>query len=537
MFNWIKKAKILFSSGETTESGLVRIHDDGFMSDDIAVSIEDIVSEDDHEDIGKIFVLSLTEFHEALGETWDKREAKIFLLAESVLRQRIGAGNRWEHQSKEIYILLFPTLSEMEGAARTYDIAEELGLKIIGERFDGSSRPLIRVAGVDPKDALGEDGKLDIKKLEQAGRSGQSAGDSANVAEKTKAGTAIIHEKDQAETIMEADLALDWKQNPHKHMDHDGDWIKNDHHSQEHDTNWQKNIHEKRVQKDPSWKQMDNQAPKETKAEPQWVSMDSDKATAPKKAAPAATAQAKPTSSYGVTYAPCWDRTSQTLGSYKAVLTYKGPNDKTFIGAAAYQRHKTDDARLKIDLWVLQNVAKALFPLVNRQIQTPVFVPIHASSLRGNNEEKFFEFVLKLNENLRKKYIILDIMDDGLFKLEPLAKLISRLNEAVYQSAFTPDGLTGFKAPSVPGFQWVGIDLSRLDASSGISPDQLLKLQMDAQSLQANTFIFGISQRAQLAEFLEMGAEMLGGSALVRNTDKLRPPFALAIERLQGKTS
>ncbi|NVK17321.1 MAG: hypothetical protein HWE30_01350 [Methylocystaceae bacterium] len=530
MFNWIKKAKTLFSSGVTTESGLVKINDDGFMSDDISVSIEDIVSEDDHEDIGKIFVLSLTEFHQALGETWDKREAKIFLLAESVLRQRIGVGNRWEHQSKEIYILIFPTLPELEGAARTYDIAEELGLKIIGERFDGSSRPLIRVAGVDPKDAIGPDGKLDIEKLEKAGRSGQSAGDSTNVAGQTKAGTTIIHEKDQAETITEADLSLDWKKNPHKHVDHDGDWIKNEHHSQEHDTDWQKNVRQTPRKVDPNWQEMNHPAPKKEKG-PQWVSMKEDEPQKPAKPAPS-TVEKKP--SYGLTFAPCWDRASQSLTIYRAILTYGVPGEKLLEGNAAYVRHVSAEQRLKIDIWLLQKSARALFSLMEKEIITPVFIPVHSSSLRAKERASMLAMIQKFTPHLRESYFIIEIMDDGLWRDEDLQEAIDTLKPMVRNIAFTPSSDKHFDIPAVTSLDWIGLDLATLDEHSGITPDGLISLQKETQQHHAKSYLFGVSKRAEIADFLEMGTELISGKALVRTTDKLRPPFNLPEERLRA---
>lgn len=516
MLKWIKKAKKLFSS-ETTDSGLVRIHDDGFLSDDIKVSIEDIVSDDDHEDIGKIFVLSLTEFHEAMGDTWDKREAKILLLTESVLRQRIGIGNRWEHQSKEIFILIFPTLPEIEGAARTYDIAEELGLKIIGERFDGSKRPLIRVAGVDPKDVLTEDGKLDIEKLEQAGRDGQAAGDAENTPVQTKAGTKIIHDKDQSDIIEHDDISLEWQKNVHAHTDHDTNWRKNKHVSQEHDLNWQK---------------MQSQKARAEEGG-QWVSM----STPPEKKAANASPQintASATSAYDLVFAPCWDRANQQLAHYKAVLTYDTPADKHFEGDHAYQRHKTPDQRLKMDIWVLQKAAHATVALRAKKIVTPIFIPVHSSILRAEHKAAFLATLLKIPQDIRKNYLILEVQDDSLWKGDQLSQALQDLQDQVCGLAYRPDALTGFKAPTLQIFDWVGIDLSALDATSGITADRTQALQVETQALDAKFYIFGINQRQQLTQFLDMGADMIAGKALVRQTHKLRPPFALAMERLRA---
>ena len=272
MFKWLNKAKKIFS-GSGSDRSLVHIEDDGFMSDDISVSIEDIISDEENDDIGKLHVLSLTEFHEAMGDTWDAREDKIFLLTEAVLRDMIGKGNRWEHKSKEIYIMIFPTLSEMDADARAYDIAEELGRKIIGERFDGSRRPFVRVAGVDPKDALSEDGTLNIEALEQAGRSGQSAGseeelkanqDSINLANGN--GSAL----GQKTTASQEENGT-WHKNQHTSEEHDTDWHKQNHAHTETDTNW-KDRHQasEMMRRDPKWKEQHQKDELKDDDGPQW---------------------------------------------------------------------------------------------------------------------------------------------------------------------------------------------------------------------------------------------------------------------------
>ncbi len=529
MFKWIKSAKKLFT-GESSDSSLVHIDDDGFMSENIAVSIEDIVADEDNDDIGKLHVLSLTEFHQALGETWEAREAKIFLLTESVLRNQVGPGNRWEHQSKEVYVMLFPTLSDLEAAARAYDIAEEVGMKIIGERFDGERRPLARIAGVDPKDAMNEDGTFNIDKLEQVGRDGESAGEEEAIDPGQDAAASGDPGADWKKRAHEHDDPnTDWKERAHDHDERDPNWHKQKHAHDETDTNWKERHLKAGPDEDPNWRKM-GQKPGDEDSGPKWVSMDAKKSPCQ----PCAPAQpAKPTPKYSVSFAPCWDREHESLCIYKALLNYNAPGGKSLTGAKAYGGHKTAEQKLKIDLWVMQNTAKALFPLISKKIKTPVFVPLHSSSLRDGYREQFFEHLAKFTHDLRKGYLIVEILDDGQWDTNDLSDFTTRLNELCHGVAFRPHAGSGFKADLSNAVTWIGVDLSDLDAETGISPDQLEGLQKDAAGFDAKMYIFGLSQRAQLGDMLDMGVNLISGPALVRATNKLRPPFDLPAERLR----
>jgi len=532
-------------SGQGSERSLVHIEDDGFMNDDIQVNIEDIIADEDNDDIGKLYILSLTEFHKALGDMWDKREAKIFLLTEAVLRDHVGLGNRWEQRSKEVYVMLFPTLSQMEAEARTFDIAEQLGLKIIGERFDGARRPHIRFAGVDPKDAVNDDGTLNIDALEQAGRTGKSAGSETKG---TSSGENYkIHargETDEKQAQPNDEPSPDWrkknhesierpdkwKNNPHAKQDDQGNWHENEHAAQEANLNWEKRHHQTAAPTDPNWKKGTTETSKKADDDIQWISIDKKKTASN---VPSATSKEKQKPSYSLRFAPCWDRKAQSLSFYKSILRYENSEGVLLEGLKAYAGHKTDAQRLKIDLWVLQTSARSLNAMVSKKITTPVFIPFHSSSLRMQPTDNLFKTLSKFSENLRKNYLILEIMDDGRWTTETMQALLALVKPLGFHIALSPNPKNNFTAPLCSGINWVGLDLSNLNPENAISPEGLNSLYEETKEIDARSFIFGISKRVQLSEMLDLGADLLSGPALVRSTEKIRPPFALPIERLQ----
>ncbi|WP_419799141.1 MAG: hypothetical protein ACNI26_05590 [Terasakiella sp.] len=515
MFKWIKTAKKIFS-GIGEDRALVRIKDDGFMSDDIAVNIEDIISEEDHDDIGKLHVLSMTEFHHALGDTWDKREAKIFLLTEGVMRDRVGQGNRWEHQSKEIYIMLFPTLSEIEADARAYDIAEEVGRKIIGDRFDGERRPLVRVAGVDPKDALNKDGSLNIEFLEKAGRAGEAAGNAKekvandNAKEKTPTDGKVPQQQiDDPENNK-----TDWKEH---HLAHG-----------ENNPHWQKGQKKPPSMSEAEWVQLQRERKEACKDEPQWVVMTKKKEDESINTPPPS--KEKPT--YAVEYAPCWERGSQSLRLYRARFCYTSPTGPKLEGQKAYGK-ANDQQKLKTDLWVLQQTGKALSSFNAQNVITPVLIPMHSPSLRGDTLQTVLDTLSKLTPSLRERFIIIEILDDGHWTPESLQHTCSALNSEVSGTALTLNPDNKFATGLCDGLSWAGIDFSILNAQNGISLPKLEKRLAEIMDLPAKPYALGLRRRDQVNDMLEIGMELINGVALVRNTPKLRPPFSLPIERLQ----
>lgn len=516
MFKWIKTAKKIFS-GIGEDRALVRIKDDGFMSDDIAVSIEDIISEEDHEDIGKLHVLSMTEFHQALGDTWDKREAKIFRLTEGVMRDRVGQGNRWEHQSQEIYIMLFPTLSEIEADARAYDIAEEVGRKIIGDRFDGERRPLVRVAGVAPKDALKEDGSLNIEFLEKAGRAGEAAGSA-----KTKGANDNAQEKTPHKT------GINPQQQTHGQQDDKANWKEHHLAHGENNPDWQKEHKKPPSMSEAEWVQLQRERKENSKDEPQWVVMTKEKQEKNTKT-PLPPKKDKPT--YAVEYAPCWEKASQSLRLYRARFCYTSPTGQKLEGSKAYGK-ANDQQKLKTDLWVVQQTAKALLPFNTQNIITPVLIPMHSPSLRGKNLQTILETLAKFTSSLRERFLIVEILDDGQWTPENLQQTTAALNSVVAGTALTLNAETQFATELCEGLNWVGIDFSILNAQNGISLPQLEKRLAEITALPAKPYALGLRRRDQVNDMLEIGMELISGVALVRNTPKLRPPFNLPIERL-----
>jgi len=115
----------------------------------------------------EVHLVSLTQFRQAIGDTWDRVGAKAIMLAESTLRKVAGHGNPVRVFGEEgVFLLAFPRLSELEGRRRATVAAIAVGQKLVGARFrivgDGMSSPLVCLASskgnelIDPQGNFAE---------------------------------------------------------------------------------------------------------------------------------------------------------------------------------------------------------------------------------------------------------------------------------------------------------------------------------------------------------------------------------------------
>lgn len=132
-------------------------------TDSAPLHIEPMTSDEDHwvdltlEEILQrkpeleVHLVSLTQFRQAIGDTWDRVGAKAIMLAEATLRKVAGHGNPVRVFGEEgVFLLAFPRLSELEGRRRATEAAIAVGQKLVGARFrivgNGMSAPLVCLA-------------------------------------------------------------------------------------------------------------------------------------------------------------------------------------------------------------------------------------------------------------------------------------------------------------------------------------------------------------------------------------------------------
>ena len=147
--------RLMESALAEAEKAPARLTDDAFR-----MFTEQLAKEEDGAFQIKLHIVSLVEFREAVGDKWSKLSDKVMMIAEGVINMHLGAGNIFNRQGSDFFILLFRTCDNTEARRRAVIIAQELGTRLVGDQFVGSEVPLALAAEVSTEDGLHEDGSV-----------------------------------------------------------------------------------------------------------------------------------------------------------------------------------------------------------------------------------------------------------------------------------------------------------------------------------------------------------------------------------------
>ncbi len=136
-----------------------------YWGDDIALALSNLAQETETRASGRVQVISLADFREAIGPLWDKYESRILIIAESTIGRMIGKGNTYIQQGEDAWMLLFFSVNEAEAQKRTDAMAASIGQKLVGAQFSAEELPLPATARLDMSGAFNADGSIDMEAL------------------------------------------------------------------------------------------------------------------------------------------------------------------------------------------------------------------------------------------------------------------------------------------------------------------------------------------------------------------------------------
>lgn len=110
---------------------------------------------------GRLRVVSLADFHQAVGDKWSRLADKVAMIADAVIRRHVGPGNLYRRQGDDLWLLAFLNGTAETARAAAGQIAQDLSRHLLGDACVGGERPLALVAHVAAKTALTQDGRLD----------------------------------------------------------------------------------------------------------------------------------------------------------------------------------------------------------------------------------------------------------------------------------------------------------------------------------------------------------------------------------------
>jgi hypothetical protein len=111
---------------------------------------------------GRLRVVSLAEFRQSVGDKWPRLVDKVVILADTVIRAHMGAGNLSQRQGEDCWLLLFPVEHPEEARRRTVEIADDISRRLLGERCVHNTRPLAQAAHLMAGEALAANGRIDL---------------------------------------------------------------------------------------------------------------------------------------------------------------------------------------------------------------------------------------------------------------------------------------------------------------------------------------------------------------------------------------
>jgi len=117
---------------------------------------------------GKVYILSLVEFYEAVGGRHGRLADSLRVICDTVFENRTGPGDGFALIGDDRYVFRFGGLDERGSLAKAAAIIEEIGTKLLGEHFIRSGRFKAMLAAVGVGDLIGEDGDVDPARIDTA---------------------------------------------------------------------------------------------------------------------------------------------------------------------------------------------------------------------------------------------------------------------------------------------------------------------------------------------------------------------------------
>lgn len=116
---------------------------------------------------GRVRVISLTDFRDAVGDKWPRLTDKVAMIADRLIRAGMG-GNPYRRIDEDLWLLLFPRLPPDQARMVTLAIVQDISRHLLGDSCVGGTRPLAVAAHVDSRQALNDQGDLSPDTIRRA---------------------------------------------------------------------------------------------------------------------------------------------------------------------------------------------------------------------------------------------------------------------------------------------------------------------------------------------------------------------------------
>lgn len=505
-------ARLMEEALAAADAAPARLTDDNFR-----LFAEQLAKQEDGAFQVKLHVVSLVEFHEAVGDKWSKLSEKVLMIAEGVINAHLGAGNIFCRQGSDCFVLIFRTCDNAEGRRRALIIAQELGTRLVGDQFVGSEIPLALAAEVSLADGLNPDGSVNMAAIDDAvGEmraivAAQAQGAAPQPRAWMRPGAPAAQDdgvrrhlmpsaapppKPAADTA--APMAVTAEPAP-------------------------------KTAKDPGWKPLEVDRPEQAKP-PTWIILD---AGPPQKLPPGLDTHPDPWATplpadakLSLVWRPTWVAAGEVIGAYEACIQRTDqPGAPALEGTRAYPKDD-EPAANTLDRFRIAGAMRDFRASEAAGNSSTVVVPIHWLTLTSDNRMEFLAPFADVTQQSRGSRVVIELFGvPADVKPMVLGGAVARARE-LCRMVLLRTSLTAPRAAVAldAGAAMVGVDLAELAGGDRVADDDLLTALAGfcatASKARMGCYLWGARRRKVIVGAVQLGFAMVNGPALMKNIPK-----------------
>ncbi len=503
--------------------------DERIVDDEFRLAIDTLCQDREGMYQTRLQVISLVEFREAVGERWPRFADKVMLIAEGVIHAHIGKGNLFARQGQDFFLLVFRSCSQDEGRYRALTIAQELGVRLLGDQFEGLDRPLALAAEITLADAIA-DGRIDLAAIDSAvGQTRREQQDAES-------------EQGLRRSLMPSHFTPDLEEGPRRaFMPTPGeDLAEPDRHGvigelpagrkkrePGPDPGWQPMAVEHRERTTPAWQKMEGGRKAPTDA-PDQPTLPPPPPLRPANAGPLA-----PTTRLSVAWRPTWMAKGESIAAYGARIRRRDETD-LLEGGRAYGADA--ETAIALDRAVLEAVAAELAGgAAGRGI---LILPLHWATVTSPRRMSVTAIVTALPEASRNDRLIVELFgvpaDIGARSLTDAVRAARGLGREAWLRTSLGQPMAALAADC--GCTAIGVDLDDIAADFGMTDAALLahlgQFRDEAGRARLDGYVWGCRRRALVAGAVRAGLAFVNGPALMKDMERPGPRLPAPKSRL-----
>jgi GGDEF domain-containing protein len=504
------------------------IHD-RIVDDEFRLAIDTLCQDREGMYQTRLQIISLVEFREAVGDRWSRLADKVMLIAEGVIQSRIGKGNLYARQGQDFFVLVFRACSQEEGRYRALTIAQDLGVRLLGDQFDGLDRPLALAAEVTLADALTAEGGLSLAAIDKA--VGVTRAEQAEAEEEAGLRRSLMPSEGlpaDAGGIRRSLLPGGPAAAPGSERAGDiGELPSGRPPRTLQEPGWEAMAVERRDKADPAWHDPDGGAG-------QPAPLAERDLPPPPPPQPVAAGALTPETRLSVGWRPTWVASGEAIAAYAARIRRDDGTAGTVAGGRAYPIDA--DTINTLDSALLEKAAALLTD--GTGIRCPLILPLHWATMTSPRRMALTRPLASLSDAQRADRIAVELfgipVDVGARPLTEAVRAARALGREVRLRTSLAAPLAGLAADC--GCAGIGIDLDEIatDIADDLLLAHLARYCAGAGRARLSAHVWGCRRRSQLAGAVGLGAALVNGPALMKDVDRPGPRLPAPKARLAG---